>query len=115
MIIERKELVDSHPGVEIWRVEGLIKLGESAFFLQSALRNVRSKKFVMDLELIDYIDSTGIGEFVGACAKLIHEGRKIVLVHPSQRITKLLAISKLSKIIKVFDDGEEAASSLDPQ
>jgi anti-anti-sigma factor len=114
MIIEKQHLTVSHTPVLIFRIEGLVKCGESAeFFLwnfeEAAVWNDHA---VVDLEKIDYIDSTGIGEFVAACVILARVGRNLVLSKPSERVMRLIRTAKASEDIRVFGDVEEAIAAV---
>ena len=90
MIIEKQEL----EGATLLRVEGVIKLGQSASFFADALQRVLEEEgghVVIDLSRINMIDSTGIGELVGYLARFRDRSRELILVNPSDRIRKQLA------------------------
>lgn len=110
MIVEKKHLEN----FTILYVEGLIKLGESAEFFSSALENVLKNDttgVIIDFTKIDYIDSTGIGELVGYLGKFTTQGRKLIMVNPSERIQRLLKLAKLDAVFKIYNSEEEAISA----
>ena len=107
MIIEKRQI----NGHTLLRVEGVIKLGESAEFFADALKRVLAEKgghVLVDLSEINYMDSTGIGELVGYLSRFREAKRKLVLVQPSAQVRKLLRIAHLDELLPVFDRLEDA-------
>ena len=112
MIVEKSNFGHS----TLLKVEGTIKLGESAqFFAQTLKRALETEPghVLVDLSEINYIDSTGIGELVGYLGRFRDTGRKLVLVRPSERIKKLLKIAKLDSLFPIYDTLEAALAELD--
>jgi anti-sigma B factor antagonist len=107
MIVEKRR-VNGHT---LLSVEGVIKLGESAQFFAQALDRALEEEegnVLVDFSRINYIDSTGIGELVGFLGRFRDRDRKLILVNPSERIKKLLAIAQLDRLFSIYD-GLEAA------
>ncbi len=101
-------------GMSLLRVEGIIKLGESAEFLTEALKRILEKDeghVMLDLSKINYIDSTGIGEMVGYLGRFGDRDRKLILINPSDRIRKLLAIAQLDSMFPTYDDVGSAVAA----
>jgi len=110
MIIEKKH----HGPHTVLRVEGIVRMGESAQFLAQTLAKLLDEdggNVLVDLEQINYIDSTGIGELVGYFGKFKEQGRRLILVKPAERIRKLLAVAKLDTIFPTYDDLEAALAA----
>jgi len=110
MIVEKRRIGDH----TLLRVEGVIKLGESAQFLAQTLDRALAEDgghVFVDLEKINYMDSTGIGELVGYLGRFREKERRLVLVHPSQRIRKLLEVAQLVDLFPVYDDVEAALAA----
>ena len=107
MIVEKRQI----NGFTLLRVEGVIRLGESAQFFADALKKVLAEKgghVLVDLSEINYMDSTGIGELVGYLSRFRKAKRKLVLVQPSRQVRKLLRIAHLEELLPVFDRLEDA-------
>ncbi|MEM7051529.1 MAG: STAS domain-containing protein [Acidobacteriota bacterium] len=105
-----------HPQGIVLRVEGVIKLGESAEFLAQTLDRILSQEegdVVLDLEQINYIDSTGIGELVGYLGRFGERQRKMVLVRPSERIHKLLELANLLPLFQIYESVDAALGTAD--
>ena len=107
MIVEKRRIEDS----TLLNVEGVIKLGESAQFFAQALERALEEdegNVLVDFSRINYIDSTGIGELVGYLGRFRDRNRKLILINPSDRIRKLLAISQLDRLFTIYDSLEAA-------
>jgi len=107
MIVEKRHL----DGFTLLVVEGVIKLGESAqFFAQTLDRALADDEghVIIDFSGINYIDSTGIGELVGYLGRFRDKRRKLILVNPSQRITRLLEVARLASLFPTYAGVEEA-------
>ncbi len=107
MIVEKKRIGT----FTILKVEGVIKLGESAKFFAQALERAFAEEqghILIDFSGINYIDSTGIGELVGYLGRLRDVDRKLVLIQPSVRIRRLLEIARLDTLFTIYEDVDEA-------
>ena len=107
MIVEKQHLED----FVLLKVEGVIKLGESAqFFAQTLERTLDDGQghVLIDLAKINYIDSTGIGELVGYLGRFRDRRRKVILINPSQRILDLLRVAKLEHLFPIYPTVEQA-------
>jgi anti-sigma B factor antagonist len=102
VIIDKKRVND----MVLLSVEGIIKLGQSAEFLEQSLQRTLEKDeghVLIDLSKINYIDSTGIGELVGYIGKFAERGRRLILVSPSERIRKLLKVAQIDGFFPTYD------------
>lgn len=110
MIVEKQKV----EGTTVLRVEGIVKLGESAEFLAENLRRALDQEaghVLLDLSKINYIDSTGIGELVGYLTRLRNQNRKLILVNPSPRIVKLLGVAQIADLFPTYETVEEALAA----
>jgi anti-sigma B factor antagonist len=102
-------------GTTVVTVRGVIKLGESASafsnFLSDVLDQGRSPVLI-DLEGIDYVDSTGLGELVGHLQRFEAQGRRMVFVNPARRLRKLFELTRLNEVVPIYDDMEQAKAGL---
>lgn len=98
-------------GIPILDISGTVTLGFGSKELADKLFELLDepiKGVILNLENIDYIDSTGIGEMVGYLTRFESASKKIVLLKPQERILKLLKITKLDSIFKIFEEEKEA-------
>jgi len=66
------------------------------------------KKLLVNLAKINYIDSAGLGQLVGAYTTVTQAGGKLKLVNLTKRIHDLLTITKLTTVFETFDSEQEA-------
>jgi len=114
MLVEKYRAPEIVEHVVVLRVEGLIKLGESAEFFLAALENVllHAGAVVIDLSKVDYIDSTGVGEFVGVTVAAVKAGARLVLAGATDRFHRLISIASPATAIEVFHTEDEALAHL---
>ncbi len=101
--------------VTIVVVRGVIKLGESARTFSGFLREVLDgggNPVVVDLEGIDHVDSTGLGELVGYLQRFEEQGRKMAFVNPARRLRKLFELTRLDEVFPIYDDRAAAVAAL---
>jgi len=65
------------------------------------------KTMVIDLEKVRYISSSGLGLLITLLTKMKNAGGELFLTAPSEHVKKLLLITKLNGIFKVFDSIHE--------
>ncbi|MCE2777840.1 MAG: STAS domain-containing protein [Algoriphagus sp.] len=70
------------------------------------------KILVIDLEKVRYISSSGLGLLITLLTKMRNAGGELYLTAPSEHVKKLLIITKLNGIFKVFDSVDELTSHL---
>jgi anti-sigma B factor antagonist len=93
---------------------GRITLGEGASVFRDTIRDLvakGSKKLLINLSEVSYIDSSGIGEMVSGFTTVTNSGGQLKLVGLSKRVKDLLQITKLYTVFEAFDDETEAVRS----
>lgn len=99
----------------ILRLEGVVKMGESARLFSEHLEAVLEEDdgpVLLDFEKIDTLDSTGLGELIGYLQRFEERHRPMAIVRPKERILALLRLTRLDTLIKVFADDEGALAFL---
>ena len=100
----------------VLEITGEVKLGESAVRLSaelaSALSDSAVEGVVLDLENINYLDSTGLGELVGYLGRFQDSGKRLRLVKPNQTVVKLLQLTRLDEVFKIYPDEESALEGM---
>lgn len=97
--------------VIVMEIEGKIVLGEGDIEIKQSVDDLikhGSKKILLDLSRVPYVDSAGLGEIIRCFTALRKIGGNMKLLSPNKRIIDLLTITQL---INVFDwyDSEAAA------
>jgi anti-sigma B factor antagonist len=101
-------------GVTILDLSGRITLGEGSVVLRDAVHDALakgSKKILLNLGDISYIDSSGIGELVSAFTSVKNQGGELKLLNLTRKVHDLLQITKLYTVFDVKDDEASAISS----
>ncbi len=110
MVIEMRIVGD----VRILDCSGKIRLGEGTMSIRNAVRDALAsgtKKIILNLEEINYIDSSGVGELIGAYTSVVNEGARLKLLHLTKSIREVLTITKLLTVFEAFDDEKTALAS----
>jgi anti-sigma B factor antagonist len=101
-------------GVTIVDLSGKITLGEGGMTLREEVRQLLakgSKKIVLNLADVNYIDSSGLGELVSAYTAVKNAGGELKLLNLTSKVRDLLVITKLVTVFDVKDDEASAVSS----
>lgn len=105
--------------ITILDLRGRLSLGEEVAFgsgsgivLGETIRELTKKgqkKIVLDLEGVTYVDSSGVGQLVGALTTARNQGGTVKLLAPTKQVRELLKIVKLDT---VFDIHEYEAAAI---
>jgi anti-sigma B factor antagonist len=101
-------------GITILDLSGRITLGEGSVQLRDAVRDLlakNSKKILLNLGDVTYIDSSGIGELVSAFTTVRNQGGDLKLLNLTKKVHDLLQITKLYTVFDVKDDEASAVAS----
>jgi len=101
-------------GVTILDLSGKITLGEGSGTLRDEVRDLvakGSKKILLNLADISYIDSSGLGELVSAFTAVKNAGGDLKLVNLTKKVSDLLVITKLATVFDAKDDEASAIAS----
>ncbi len=101
-------------GVTIVNLSGKITLGEGGLTLREEVRKLLaagSKKIVLNLGEVSYIDSSGLGELVSAYTAVKNAGGELKLLNLTSKVRDLLVITKLVTVFDVKDDEAAAVAS----
>jgi anti-sigma B factor antagonist len=103
-------------GVAILALKGRITVGEVTPVrdkITSLIAGGQSQ-IVLDLEHVDYIDSTGLGNLVISYTQAKKAGGALKLLHLNKRNVELLALTRLHTIFEVFGEETHAVNSFFP-
>ena len=100
--------------VTVIDVSGRITLGEGSSNVREGIREVLgkgSRKILLNLGDVSYIDSSGIGELVSAYTSVTNQGGQLKLLNLTKRVKDLLQITKLYTVFDIHDDEAHAIRS----
>jgi anti-sigma B factor antagonist len=101
-------------GVTILDLSGKITLGKESGTLRDTVLAIiakGSKKIVVNLAEVSYIDSSGLGELVAAYTAVKNAGGELKLLNLTTKVRDLLVITKLVTVFDVKDDEAAAVGS----
>jgi anti-anti-sigma factor len=101
-------------GVEIIGLQGKITIGAGDSQLRETITsalNEGKQKLLLDMGGVTTIDSSGIGELVGAYTTVTNRGGKLKLLHLPPKVTDLLQVTQLITVFEVYDDESQALQS----
>jgi anti-sigma B factor antagonist len=106
-------------GIQIVTLKGRITAGAEAGSLRERVAaltaaGVRNVNVVLDLQDVDYIDSTGLGTLVICATSLRKNGGNVKLLHLNRRNIELLVMTKLATVFEIFTDEQDAVNSFFP-
>jgi anti-sigma B factor antagonist len=68
-------------------------------------------QLVVDLEAVEFLDSTGLGVLVGGLKKVRAHGGTLHLVCTQERLLKIFRITGLAKVFAIHDDVASAVAA----
>ena len=96
-------------GVSIYQVVGEINISTSPD-LRKLFEKQPTKKVVVDLEKVSYIDSSGLATLVEMLKKTKTQGGSLGLAGMSDRVKSLFEITKLDKLFAIYPNRAQAVA-----
>jgi anti-sigma B factor antagonist len=100
--------------VTILDLKGRLTLNEGTQQLKETfdkLTSAGTKRIVLNLQEVSYVDSGGLGELVRSLAAVGRHGGSLKLINLTSKITDLLVITKLLTVFDSYDSESAALSS----
>ena len=100
--------------VAIVDIQGRLTVGEESAAVRRQVRDLLfqgNKKLLLNLGQVDYIDSSGLGDLVGAFSSARKQGGELKLLCPAHKFDYLMQITKLTLLIDIMDDEALAVKS----
>ncbi len=113
LVMEEREV----EGVLILDLQGRLVAGEAAGALRDRGQKAAQetgRNVILNLQGVDYIDSSGLGTLVAAHSTLAKAGGGLALMSLSKRSAELLILTKLATVFRIFDDEKAAVDSFFP-
>ncbi len=101
-------------GVTFLEISGRITMGEGGVTLRDSIQDALdtgTKKLVLDLGSVNYMDSSGVGELTTAYTAARDKGCELNLVGLTRRVDDLMQITKLATLFDIFSDEQGALAS----
>ena len=101
--------VSEKEGVSVYEVSGEINIGTSPELRKYFDKQV-SKKIVVDLAKVTYVDSSGLATLVEILKKTKSQSGSLGLSGMSDKVRSLFEITKLDKLFQLFPTQQEAVA-----
>ncbi len=80
--------------------------------ISNYINNYNIKYLVLNLQELNFLDSSGIGFIIGRYHQLRKKDGEIIISNLNQKIERIILISGLAKICKIRDSEEAVIKSL---
>jgi anti-sigma B factor antagonist len=100
--------------VFVLHLQGPITLGQATQTLRQLIQDTVASgrtKIVLNMAEVYYIDSSGLGELVAACASAQRQGAQLKLFKLAPRVQDVIQLTRLYQVIDVFPDEDSAVAS----
>ena len=102
------EDIDGTPlDYRVLRLNGPLTIS-NFFQFQSLVRSNTSRRLILDLSGVPYIDSAGIGALVGAYVNHQKDGRSLALVGVRQRVRDAMQVTRVEHLFQFYDTEADA-------
>jgi len=105
-------------GIVILDLKGRLVVGDGATAVRDTITRLRDEgknRIILNLQHVDYIDSSGLGTLVICFTSLQRSGGALKLTGLNRRNIELLVLTKLSTVFEVFDNEDDAVNSFFPE
>ena len=89
-------------GISVVELEGRIVLGRESQRVEWAVEELLKQnccKIILDLAQVNYLDSAGLGIFIGCTSRARQAGGELLLVGASERLKELFKITATNSIL----------------
>jgi len=113
LVIEKRD----REGIAILDLNGRITMGDEVTSFRQTVKDLAAEgtqKLILNMQEVDYIDSTGLGAVVMCSSALRNTGGVAKLLNLNKRNVELLVTTKLATIFEIFDSEQDAVNSFFP-
>ena len=100
-------------GIEVVDVEGEIDVYTAPRLRELLIDLVNTHKYqlVVNMEKVEFLDSTGLGVLVGGLKRLRPLGGSVDIVCTQQRVLKIFRITGLTKVFDIYETVGQAIAA----
>ena len=105
--------IESHHTIDVLSISGRLDLVSSSALKDTIRQRLadRRKHFILDMEKINFINSSGLGALISALRDIRLTGGRLVLAHMAPYITEIFAITGLTKVFDCYSSTADALES----
>jgi anti-sigma B factor antagonist len=103
------------PGLTIMDFTGQLTLGNALQGVEHAIKDLikqGSRKLVLDLAQLRFLDSAGVGVLAVCAGAMEKEGGRIVVAGAPSKVQQVLLLTSLNRIIGIYPDLAAACAAL---
>jgi len=107
--------ITNNAGIEQVTLKGrLIEKSQAEGFMPEFEQLIAngSSKYLMQLEELEYVNSTGLNLLIGMFTSARNAGGELVIGGISPKVKKLMVMTKLDSIFKIYDSVADATEGL---
>lgn len=100
----------------VYEISGRLNLGNSLLNIESGIKKLidqGSRRLIVDLTDVNYIDSSGIGMLVACAGHMEQSNGRMRVVGASGTVLKAFSIVHMERITPLNDSIEEAAAAFE--
>ena len=100
--------------VTVVDLKGPLSFGEGETAFRNEIARLLEKKksaVLLNLEKVDFMDSSGVGALVTCLTRVTRAGGKLKGLHPNPMVVKVLKITGVYNLIEFYNDEKQAISS----
>jgi anti-sigma B factor antagonist len=108
--------VRTQANVKIIKLRGKLVLGQPADKLTATFTDLIAagdSRFILDLEEVPMVDSSGIGLLVRFLTAAKQKGGSVKLLNPPKMVIQTFKLVRILNIFEVYDDAAAAITSYD--
>jgi len=101
-------------GHKVLVLSGFLDLHTAHQFMQAVMSILDEKidHMVMDMNGVNYVDSSGLGVFITALKRVSPSGKTVNLVGCNPRITRMFYVNHLSSFMVLYENMDDAIKAL---
>lgn len=100
------------------RLSGRLAVGAALTTLRDGVESTLmsgTRLLVLDLSLLDYLDSAGLGAVV-ACRRLVHAaGGRLAVAAARGKVHDLMTLTRIDQLVEVYDTVDAALAEISPE
>jgi anti-sigma B factor antagonist len=103
-------------GVMVIDLTGRLTMGEACAAIRDEIRDALShgsRKILLNLAEVSYIDSAGLGELTAAYTSVKNREGQLKLLNLTKRVHDLMQITKLYTVFDVYDEEGKAIAAFE--
>ncbi|HHW06555.1 MAG TPA: anti-sigma F factor antagonist [Clostridia bacterium] len=107
MLLETQKINNSL----VVKVKGELDLLTAETFrnlVERAINREKTQNLILDMEQVDFIDSSGLGVILGRYRRIREQGGNMAIVGVKPHVKRILELAGIMGIVKVYQQTEQA-------